>query len=103
MNEELKKALGPYAWLKSGGQIVINYTEALTVIDVNSGKCEGKKDIEADWDAYVQSCNDANAENLAFILPLRLCVLASSITVLMLSVRSTLGTPPRDSKHSTSR
>lgn len=46
VDEELKKALGPYAWLKSGGQIVINYTEALTVIDVNSGKTEGKKDLE---------------------------------------------------------
>ncbi|MCQ2979072.1 MAG: ribonuclease E/G [Clostridia bacterium] len=47
VDEELKKALGRYAWLKSGGQIIIEHTEALTVIDVNSGKCEGKKDIEA--------------------------------------------------------
>lgn len=46
VDEELKKALGSYAWLKSGGQIVINYTEALTVIDVNSGKTEGKKNLE---------------------------------------------------------
>ncbi|MCQ2748977.1 MAG: ribonuclease E/G [Clostridia bacterium] len=46
VDEELKKALGPYAWLKSGGQIIINYTEALTVIDVNSGKTEGKKNLE---------------------------------------------------------
>lgn len=33
-------------WLKCGGQIVIDKTEALTAIDVNSEKCTGKKDLE---------------------------------------------------------
>ncbi|HPU31010.1 MAG TPA: ribonuclease E/G, partial [Syntrophorhabdaceae bacterium] len=33
-------------WLKSGGYIVFDYTEALTVIDVNTGKYLGKKDLE---------------------------------------------------------
>lgn len=33
-------------WLKCGGQIVIDKTEALTAIDVNSEKCIGKKDLE---------------------------------------------------------
>ena len=33
-------------WLKCGGQIVIDKTEALTAIDVNSGKCTGKIDLE---------------------------------------------------------
>lgn len=46
VEDEVKKALGRYAWLKSGGQIIIEHTEALTVIDVNSNKCEGKKEIE---------------------------------------------------------
>jgi ribonuclease G len=33
-------------WLKSGGYIVIDYTEALTVIDVNTGRYLGKKGLE---------------------------------------------------------
>jgi ribonuclease G len=33
-------------WLKSGGYIVFDYTEALTVIDVNTGRYLGKKDLE---------------------------------------------------------
>lgn len=39
----LKKALGEKVWLKTGGYLVIQPTEALTVIDVNSGKCVSKK------------------------------------------------------------
>ena len=33
-------------WLKSGGYLVIEYTEAMTVIDVNTGKCEKGKNKE---------------------------------------------------------
>ena len=33
-------------WLKCGGQIVIDKTEALTAIDINSGKFTGKEDLE---------------------------------------------------------
>jgi len=33
-------------WLKSGGYIIIDYTEACTVIDINSGKFTGKKDMD---------------------------------------------------------
>ena len=39
---ELDKALRPKVWLKSGGYIVINQTEALVAIDVNTGKYVGK-------------------------------------------------------------
>jgi ribonuclease G len=39
---ELEKALRPKVWLKSGGHIVINQTEALVAIDVNTGKFVGK-------------------------------------------------------------
>ena len=38
INTALEKALSKRVWLKSGAYIVIEYTEALTVIDVNSGK-----------------------------------------------------------------
>src|SRR3989449_6313114 len=38
----LDKALRAKVWLKSGGYIVINHTEALVAIDVNTGKFVGK-------------------------------------------------------------
>ena len=42
IQEEINKALKPKVWLKSGGYIVINQTEALVAIDVNTGKFVGK-------------------------------------------------------------
>jgi len=42
IQHELDKALRPKVWLKSGGYIVINHTEALVAIDVNTGKFVGK-------------------------------------------------------------
>jgi ribonuclease G len=42
ISSELEKALRPKVWLKSGGYIVINQTEALVAIDVNTGKFVGK-------------------------------------------------------------
>jgi len=39
---ELERALRPKVWLKSGGYIVVNQTEALVAIDVNTGKYVGK-------------------------------------------------------------
>jgi len=43
---EIAKALKSKVWLKSGGYIVINQTEALVAIDVNTGKYVGKKNLE---------------------------------------------------------
>ena len=40
---ELDKALRSKVWLKSGGYIVINHTEALVAIDVNTGRYVGKR------------------------------------------------------------
>ena len=45
INAELTKMLLSQIWLKSGGYLVINHTEALTSIDVNTGKFLGKKKI----------------------------------------------------------
>ena len=42
LQEEMNKALKSKVWLKSGGYIVINQTEALVAIDVNTGKYVGK-------------------------------------------------------------
>jgi ribonuclease G len=42
VQDEIEKALKPRVWLKSGGYLVINQTEALVAIDVNTGKFVGK-------------------------------------------------------------
>jgi ribonuclease E len=42
ITEEINKALRAKVWLKSGGSIVINQTEALVAIDINTGKYVGK-------------------------------------------------------------
>jgi ribonuclease G len=42
VQEEIDKALKPRVWLRSGGYLVINQTEALIAIDVNTGKFVGK-------------------------------------------------------------
>ena len=44
IDAEIEKALRPKVWLKSGGHIVINQTEALVAIDVNTGRYVGKTD-----------------------------------------------------------
>jgi ribonuclease G len=43
---DISKLTQKKIWLKSGGYIVFDYTEALTVIDVNTGKYLGKKGLE---------------------------------------------------------
>ena len=46
IDRELEKALRLKVWLKSGGYLVVNQTEALVAIDVNSGKYVGSTDLE---------------------------------------------------------
>ena len=46
ITEQLKKALEPKVWLPSGGSLIIEHTEALTVVDVNTGKNVGKSSLE---------------------------------------------------------
>ncbi len=46
VHEQLHKALDRKVWLPSGGSLVIERTEALTVIDVNTGKNVGKSNLE---------------------------------------------------------
>ncbi len=46
LDRELEKALRPKVWLKSGGYLVVNQTEALVAIDVNTGKYVGTKSLE---------------------------------------------------------
>ena len=59
VDEELQKLMKPKINLPSGGSIVIETTEALTVIDVNSGKFTGGKNLE---DTIVKTNIEAAAE-----------------------------------------
>jgi ribonuclease E len=46
VHEQLHKALDRKVWLPSGGSVIIEHTEALTVIDVNTGKNVGTSSLE---------------------------------------------------------
>jgi ribonuclease E len=46
IHEQLHKALDRKVWLQSGGSLIIERTEALTVIDVNTGKNVGTSNLE---------------------------------------------------------
>lgn len=46
VDDEIRKALRPKVWLKSGGYLVVNRTEALVAIDVNTGKYIGKSSLQ---------------------------------------------------------
>lgn len=63
----LEEALGERVWLKSGGYLIIQPTEALTVIDVNSGKNQKKQTSED----YYFAINKEAAKEIALQLRLR--------------------------------
>ncbi|MBQ8953192.1 MAG: Rne/Rng family ribonuclease [Clostridia bacterium] len=63
----LEKGLQRHVWLKSGGFLVIDHTEALTVIDVNTGKYVGSKNL----DDTVYKINCEAAQEIARQLRLR--------------------------------
>lgn len=67
IESKMEMALGSRVWLKSGGYLVIEPTEALTVIDVNSGKYETKKGS----DEAALRINLEAAEEIALQLRLR--------------------------------
>lgn len=46
IESEISRALLRKVWLRSGGYLIVDQTEALTVIDVNTGKFTGKKNLE---------------------------------------------------------
>ena len=59
---EIDKALRSKVWLKSGGYIVINQTEALVAIDVNTGRYVGKKTAGRLEDTIVKTNLEAAKE-----------------------------------------
>ena len=67
IEDQLRKALDRNVWLPSGGHIVIEPTEALTVIDVNTGRFVGRSNLE---ETVLQN-NLESAEEIARQLRLR--------------------------------
>ena len=63
----METALASRVWLKSGGYLIIEPTEALTVIDVNTGKYEAGKDPQETY----RRINLEAAEEVAIQLVLR--------------------------------
>ena len=64
---EIERALSPKVWLRSGGSLVINQTEALTAIDVNTGRFVGKDSHEK----TILRTNLEAAEEVVYQLQLR--------------------------------
>lgn len=67
LETELSRVLNKKVWLKSGGFLIIEPTEAMVVIDVNSGKSIGKKNK----DAHILKLNLEAAEEITRQLRLR--------------------------------
>lgn len=68
LGKKLENALSSKVWLKSGGYLVIEYTESLTAIDVNTGKYISKK---IDKDETFWKVNKEAAEEIFYQLRLR--------------------------------
>lgn len=73
LESALSEALSRRVWLKSGGYLVIEPTEALTVIDVNTGKYTGRKTVEEtilkiNLEAAVETAHQLCLRNLSGII-----------------------------------
>lgn len=73
VNANIQKLLNKKVWLKSGGYLIIDKTEALTVIDVNSGKFTGSIDFEetifkTNLEASVEICKQLKLRDIAGII-----------------------------------
>ena len=67
VEQELKRAAQRKVWLKSGGYIIMDQAEALTAIDVNSGRYVGKKNLEE----TITKINVEAAKEIVYQLRLR--------------------------------
>lgn len=68
IKDKLSKAMARKVYLKSGGYLIIDPTEALTVIDVNSGKSQGGK---KDKDDYLLKLNKEAFDKILDIIKIR--------------------------------
>jgi ribonuclease G len=67
LENTISRLLARKVWLRSGGYIVIDQAEALTVIDVNTGKYVGKRDLEE----TITRTNLEAAQEIAYQIRLR--------------------------------
>ena len=67
IENEIDRALGKKVWLRSGGHLVIDQTEALTAVDVNTGRFVGKESHEK----TILRTNIEAAEEIVYQLQLR--------------------------------
>ncbi len=73
LERELTQALSDMIWLDSGGYLIIQPTEAMTVIDVNTGKYEGGKDrkaaiLKVNREAAAEAARQIRLRNLSGII-----------------------------------
>lgn len=73
INSQIKKALDKKVWLKSGGYLIIEKTEALTVIDVNTGKFIGNLELEetvykTNIEACIEICRQLKLRDIGGII-----------------------------------
>ena len=67
VEDEVKRATARKVWLKSGGYLIIDQAEALTAVDVNSGRYVGKKSLEE----TITKINTEAAKEIVYQLRLR--------------------------------
>ena len=67
IEQEIQRAVQRKVWLKSGGYLIIDQAEALTAIDVNSGRYVGKKSLEE----TITKINIEAAKEIVYQLRLR--------------------------------
>lgn len=70
---QINKAIARKVWLKSGGYLIIDHTEALTVIDVNTGKFVGNTDfcmtaLKTNLEAAVEVAKQIRLRNISGII-----------------------------------
>ena len=70
LEQETSLAMQEKVWMKSGAYLVIQPTEALTVIDVNSGKCQKQKQafLQVNHEAAAESARQIRLRNLSGII-----------------------------------
>ncbi len=74
LEKVLNDALNPHVWLKSGAYLIIEPTEALTVIDVNTGKFDGNKKnreetfLKINLEAAAEICRQLKLRNISGIV-----------------------------------
>lgn len=101
LEHQLEQALQEKVWLNSGGYLVIQPTEALTVIDVNTGKYEGGKKKETAFlkinlEAAEETARQIRLRNLSGIIIVDFINMESeeSITALLSALRERLRQDP---------